>query len=141
MRRRGLLAGLLLGGVLAACAPLLATPDPAPPQPLTDPTPAVLRLTAAAKCSLPEPEGHLTPTRVCFDAGASAATLSKLTLIGAGLRVSDGRCKADGLDIVCSFGAGLDVPGGKSFGLPQSGTAHGVAEYMRGGLGLYTARF
>ncbi len=78
---------------------------------------------------------------MCFDAGASTATLTRLTLIGAGLRVNDGRCKADQLDVVCSFGAGLDVPGGKSFGLPEGGVGHGVAEYTRGGLGPYTVRF
>ncbi len=138
MRRRGLLAGLLLGAVLAVCAPAASPPDAPPP---TDATPAVLRLTAAAKCSLPEPEGHLTPTRVCFDVGASAATLTKLTLVGTDLRVHDARCARDQLDVVCAFGVGLEVPGGKSFGLPEGGVAHGVAEYIRGGLGPFTTRF
>ncbi len=138
MKRRGLLVGLLLGGVLAACAPAASPPDAPPP---TDVTPAALRLTAAAKCNLPEPEGHLTPTRVCFDAGASAATLTKLTLVGTALRAHDARCARDQLDVVCAFGAGLEVPGRKSFGLPEGGVAHGVAEYMRGDLGPFTARF
>lgn len=89
---------LLLALTLAACAPSAATPATSTP-PAAPADGSTLRLTSGA-----------TYQTVQLVNGTRPATASTLRLIGSPLRVKDGRCHADGADLVCTLGP--IAPGG-----------------------------